>query len=67
MSDRYKIIDDFQAKEARVLQLDRDFESFAKNTAVIDGKRYSFDINSIRSWIIIQTNESFKGKTVTFE
>ena len=72
MEREYRIVDDFQVPqtEGRVLVLDREYEfvpGLLKNVAVIDGKEYSYNLNSIRRWVIIRSRESFKGKTVTFE
>ena len=72
MEREYRIVDDFQVPqtEGRVLVLDREYEfvpGLLKNVAVIDGKEYSYNLNSIRRWVIIKSRESFKGKTVTFE
>lgn len=72
MGREYKIVDDFPVpqKEGRVLVLDREYEfvpGLLKNVAVIDGKEYSYSLNSIRRWVIIKSRESFRGKTVTFE
>lgn len=72
MKREYRIVDDFQVPqtEGRVLVLDREYEfvpGLLKNVAVIDGKEYSYNLNSIRRWVIIKSRESFKGKTVTFE
>ena len=72
MEREYRIVDDFQVPqtEGRVLVLDREYEfvpGLLKNVAVIDGKEYPYNLNSIRRWVIIKSRESFKGKTVTFE
>lgn len=70
MSDRYKIIDDFQAgsTDIRVLVLDRAFDSFSaeKWIASIDGREYEFQLNSIRSWVTIKSTDSFTGKEIEF-
>ena len=72
MEREYRIVDDFQVPqtEGKVLVLDREYEfvpGLLKNVAVIDGKEYPYNLNSIRRWVIIKSRESFKGKTVTFE
>lgn len=71
LSNKYKIVDDFQAGETdiRVLVLDRDYEFVppaTKGLAVIDGKEYPFNLNSIPCWATIRSRDSFTGKTVTF-
>lgn len=71
MSNKYRIVDDFQAGETniRVLVLDRDYEfspPARKGIAVIDGKAYKFNLNSIRRWATIESHDSFTGKTVEF-
>lgn len=71
MSNKYKIVDDFQAGPTaiRVLVLDRDFDSFCtakKWRAVIDGKEYKFQLNSIRCWVTIESHDSFAGKMIEF-
>lgn len=71
MSNKYKIIEDFQAgdTEARVLVLDRDYEFLPpakKGLAIIDGREYPFSLNSIKCWAIIKSRDSFRGKTVEF-
>ena len=62
----YLITDDFQVKNTRVLGLDRDFNSFKFQKAMIDGKLFDYLINSVKSWILIKSHDSFKGKKVTF-
>ena len=62
----YMITDDFQIKDTRVLGLDRDFDSLQFNKAMIDGKLFDYLINSVKSWILIKSRDSFKGKKVTF-
>lgn len=71
MSNKYKIVDDFQAGSTgiRVLVLDREYEftpPASEGIAVIGDRRYKFDLNSIRNWITIESNEKFAGKTVEF-
>ena len=53
----------------RVLVLDREYNLSApleKNIAVIGDKEYAFNLNSVRCWATVKSQESFKGKTVTF-
>ena len=71
MNDQYRIVEDFQAGTSgvRVLVLDRDFDSFGtakKWRAVIDGKEYKFELNSIGRWVTIESEDSFTGKTIAF-
>ena len=71
MANKYLIVDDFQVptKDIRVLVLDRDYDltfPLKKNVAIIDGKEYSFHLNSIRRWATIISRESFTGKEVEF-
>lgn len=61
----YKIIDDFQVRNVRVLVLDRDYE-LGNTKLTIDGEEYYYAINSIKNWIIIESTKSFKGKTAVF-
>jgi hypothetical protein len=67
----YRIVDDFQVGTTpmRVLVLDREYNLSApleKNIAVIGDKEYAFNLNSVRCWATVKSQESFKGKTVTF-
>lgn len=69
MNNVYKIIDDFQAGNTgiRVLVLDRDYEYMPpakEGIAIIDGKEYEFNLNSIRTWVTIKSNENFTGKMI---
>ncbi len=69
MSNRYKIVDDFQAgdTDVRVLELNRDFDfspTVKRGVAIIDGEEYPFNSNSVRRWITIKSRDSFKGKTI---
>ena len=71
MSNKYTIIDDFQAgpTDIRVLVLDRDYEftePLTRSLAIIDGKEYKFHFNSIRCWATIKSHDSFTGKVVEF-
>lgn len=71
MSNKYTIIDDFQAgpTDIRVLVLDRDYEfseSLTRSLAIIDGKGYEFMLNSIRCWATIKSHDSFTGKVGEF-
>ena len=72
MSNKYRIIDDFQAgnSEYRILVLDRNFESFedaSKQIAAIGGKEYKFSLNSVRSWVIIKARGSFSREDIVFK
>lgn len=71
MSNKYMIVDDFQAgpTDIRVLVLDRDYEfseSLTRSRAIIDGREYEFHLNSIRCWATIKSHDSFTGKEVEF-
>lgn len=71
MSNRYKIVEDFQVAdtEIRVLVLDRDYEFLPparRGLAIIDGKEYPYSLNSIKCWATIKSRDSFQGKTVEF-
>ena len=61
----YEIVDDFQVNGSRVLVLDRNYDPRI-NKLVIDGEEYKYLTNSVRSWIIIKSTKSFKGKTAVF-
>ena len=61
----YKIVDDFQVNGSRVLVLDRNYDP-RFNKLIIDGEEYKYLTNSVRSWIIIKSTKSFKGKTAVF-
>ncbi len=71
MNNQYTIVDDSQAGNTniRVLVLDKDFDSFTTTTkwrALIDGKEYKFQLNSIPRWITIESKERFTGKMIEF-
>ena len=61
----YKIVDDFQARNMRVLVLDRGYK-VGNTKLTIDGEEYRYMLNSIKNWIIIESTKSFKGKTAVF-
>lgn len=61
----YEIVDDFQVNGSRVLVLDRNYDPRI-NKLIIDGEEYKYLTNSVRSWIIIKSTKSFKGKTAVF-
>lgn len=61
----YEIIDDFQARNMRVLVLDREYE-FGNTKLTIDGEEYRYTLNSIKNWVIIKSTKTFKGKTAVF-
>ena len=65
--NEYLIVDDFQVKDIRVLELDSDYEYGRYKKAVIDGQSYDFQLNSIRKWVTIKSFEQMKGKTIRFE
>ena len=62
----YLIVDDFQIKNFRVLVLDRDYEVGYFKKAVVDGKLFDYTLNSIRSWVVVQSDRCFKGKKIKF-
>lgn len=66
MDNEYKIIDDFQVGEYRVLQLDRSFNSFYAKSVIIDGQTYEYTINSVKSWVVIKSSDVFNGKIAVF-
>lgn len=65
----YKIVDDFPANSARVLILDREYDSGDCRLATIDGKTYNYVVNyGLRTIILPDMAESsFKGKTISFD
>lgn len=62
----YKVVEDFQVKDARILVLDRDYEYDGGSKLKIRGKIYQFIPNSVRRWIVIKSNESFAGEKIEF-
>lgn len=66
----YIIKNDFQVPgtDSRILELDRDYKFYtlANDIVEIDGKQYSYILNSIRNWIVIKSNKSLKGKKAIF-
>lgn len=62
----YRVVRDHQVGKMRVLELDRDFDSFTQEkwTAEIDGQMYKFALNSIRHWLLIEATGNFSGKIV---
>ena len=69
MSEKYKIIDDFQVKNFRVLVLDRDFNLGRRHSSLvsINGKSFPYQLNSIRKWVVIKATGSFKGMVASFD
>lgn len=65
----YKIVDDFPANTARVLILDRKYDSGDCRWATIDGKAYNYVVNYGLRTIILpdMAKSSFKGKTISFD
>ena len=66
MGNKYRIIEDFQVINMRVLVLNRDYEFGGFNRVLIDGKSYPFSLNSIRNWVSIKSEGNFVGKEVEF-
>ena len=64
--NEYTIVDDFQANNSRVLILDKDYDDWKFDKAMIDGELFSYFPTSVRSFIVIKSHDSFKGKKVTF-
>ena len=62
----YKVVEDFQVKDARILVLDRDYEYDGGSKLKIRAKIYKFIPNSVRRWIVIKSNESFAGEKIEF-
>ena len=62
----YKVVEDFQVKDARILVLDRDYEYDGGSKLKIRGKISKFIPNSVRRWIVIKSNESFAGEKIEF-
>ena len=62
------IINDFQAgtSDRRVLVLDRPYEFNGNTKLTIDGEEYSPTLCSVKDWVIIQSRDSFTGKTAVF-
>ena len=70
---KYTILHDFQVKHLHVLQLDSDYEygNYNNAKAVLEGKSYSYMLNSVRAWVVIEgagilPEDYFKGKIVEF-
>lgn len=66
MRIEYSIVDDFQAGKMRVLVLDAAYEYGKFNRVVIEGREYSFSLNSVSNWVAIESTEKFKGKSAKF-
>lgn len=70
IKNQYKIVHDFQVKHLHVLQLDSDYEYGNFDRILIEGKIYKYTLNSIDSWVVIESkeyiNDSLKGKIVEF-
>lgn len=64
--NEYKIVDDFQVKDCRVLVLDSEYEFGHFDKAIIEGKDFLYTLNSIKKWVIIKSFDCFKGKTIKF-
>ena len=64
----YKVVDDFQVKDVRVLSLDRPCgEDVYTKDMYIEGKKYKHLPNSIQQWVLLPgEHESFVGQTVVF-
>lgn len=62
----YRVVRDRQVGKMRVLELDRDFDSFTQKKwmAEIEGKMYKFALNSVRCWLLIEATGDFSGKKV---
>ena len=64
--DLYQVVSDFQAGSARVLILDRSHVLSRQTRIRIDGVDYPYAINAVENWVIIQSDQSFAGKTAQF-
>ena len=65
-SDWYKVIDNFQAGKIRVLSLDRKYELGSHDVVLVDGEAYCYMMNSIRSWITIESQKELQNPKIKF-
>lgn len=64
--NEYNIVDSFKVGNGTVIVLDRDFESFEKNTIIIDNSRFLYALNSSRRGIYVEKDLSPRNKLISF-
>ena len=62
----YRVVDEFQVRNKRVLVLDRDYEFGNFKYAEVEGDTFSYALCSVRRWIIIDSDKGFIGKEIEF-
>lgn len=68
MKNKYKIIDEFEVKDSKVLVLDkpRSIDDFHTSIIDVDGKQYHYSLTHNEEWIIVNTKSSLIGKEIVF-
>ena len=68
MKGTYKIKDEFEVEDKKVLVLDkpRNIDDFDTSNIVADGKKYHYSLTHNREWIIVKTKNLLKGKEIAF-
>lgn len=65
--DKYEVVDDFQVGSKRVLVLDKDYEFGNFKQVKIEGIAFNYTLCSVKNWVIVEANKSFRGATIKFE
>lgn len=68
MKNKYKIKDEFEVKDSKVLVLDkpRNIDDYDTSNIDVDGKKYHYSLTHNEEWIIVKTKSSFIGKEIVF-
>lgn len=68
MINKYKIKDEFEVKDSKVLVLDkpRSIDDFDTSYIEVDGKKYHYSLTHNEEWITVNTKSSFIGKEIVF-
>ncbi len=66
MKNKYRIVDSFCRNGYQLLVLDRDFKRFPVSKILIDGKKYPYLLNSIKTWVVVHMDQTIQNKEVEF-
>lgn len=69
MKSEYTVVDNFSVKGRRILVLDkkRTFTDFNTSEIVVDGTTYPYQLTHNDYWIVVDVDEDFSGKQITFK
>lgn len=68
MTKQYTIVDEFNVKSSKIIVLNErlDIADLKRSNIVIDNTIIPYGLTHNEKWLIVNSNNQFKGKKITF-